>query len=700
MVSRFLYAWQEYGRARLTMEVFFTSYLRYYCASTTLRFSALMLLFSTLTNLDRRSKKLLQALYDSGASCVAFWLAYALDLTAYNLPLPIILVIAVSAMLIAPLCYVVAGIYRAVVRYMAGALGVRIILSSAVASTLLTLIVVLTVHHAAWRFGVDYALMLLALVSLPRVLLRWIIEKISLDNKPISVIYGAGAAGRQLLNAVRASGDMQVFAFMDDDTSLVGSAIMGIPVHSSKEPDSVVLRYKASVVLLAVPSSGLERRKKIISRLEALSLKVLSVPGLSDILSGKAGVSELQEVDIEDLLGREPVKPNPQLISKDVAGKTVMVTGAGGSIGSELCRQVLKQNPSKLVLVDISEYALYAIEDDLKTLAEKHGLGTVVVPVLCSVQDKRRMTAIMEGHAVNTVYHAAAYKHVPLVEQNPTRAITNNVQGTWYTALAALEAGVESFTLVSTDKAVRPTNVMGASKRLAELGIQTLAKEAEQQGKTTRFSMVRFGNVLGSSGSVVPRFRQQIKAGGPITVTHQDIIRYFMTIPEAAQLVIQAGAMAVGGDVFVLDMGEPVKIANLAERMVHLSGLRVKTAEQDGDIEIVYTGLRPGEKLFEELLVSGVELPTSHERICRTMEPGLSFDEWTELFDKLWTAVDNSDLVTLHKLLLDAPLHWAPESETLRDAGVAELPSSYSWRLYSTAKGTNKSARGFEKSCR
>lgn len=613
----------------------------------------------------------MQALYDAGASSLAFWLAYALDLRGDNLSMPTVLAVAGSAMLIAPLCYLVAGIYRAVVRYMAGALGVRIMLSSAVAAVLLTLIVISIVQHSAWRFGVDYALLLLALVALPRVLLRWIIEKISLDDKPITVIYGAGAAGRQLLNSVRATGDMQVFAFMDDDSSLVGSTIMGIPVHSSKEPDSVVLRYNASVVLLAVPSAGLERRKRIVSRLEGLSLKVLSVPGLSDILSGKAGVSELQEVDIEDLLGREPVRPNPQLISKDVAGKTVLVTGAGGSIGSELCRQVLKQNPSKLVLVEISEYALYEIESDLNSLAEKHGLGAVVVPVLGSVQDKRRMMAVMDGHSVNTVYHAAAYKHVPLVEQNPTRAITNNVQGTWYTAVAALEAGVESFTLVSTDKAVRPTNVMGASKRLAELGIQTLASQAEKQGKSTRFSMVRFGNVLGSSGSVVPRFRQQIKAGGPITVTHQDIIRYFMTIPEAAQLVIQAGAMAEGGDVFVLDMGEPVKIANLAERMIHLSGLSVKTADQDGDIEIVYSGLRPGEKLYEELLVSGEEQPTPHERICRTMEPCLGIEEWTKLFDNLWTAVDNSDLVTLHKLLLEAPLHWTPDQETLRDVGVA-----------------------------
>lgn len=630
-----------------------------------------MSLFSALTGLDRRSKQILQALYDAGASCLAFWLAYALDLHGTGISFFLVLLLASASVVIAPTCYLVAGVYRAVVRYMAGALGVRILLSSAVASAVLTILVISISHHSEWRFGVDYALLLLAFVALPRVLLRWVIEKISLEDKPLAVIYGAGAAGRQLLNSVRATGDMQVYAFMDDDGSLIGSTIMGIPVYSSDAPDVVVKKCDASVVLLALPSAGLERRKRIVSRLEGLSLRVLSVPGLKDILSGKANVNELQEVAIEDLLGREPVKPNPKLISKDVAGKVVLVTGAGGSIGSELCRQILRQNPSKLVLVEISEYSLYEIENDLNQLAEKHGLGGLVVPVMGSVQDKERMRAIFKSHSVDTVYHAAAYKHVPLVEQNPTRAITNNVQGTWYTAQAALEVGVESFTLVSTDKAVRPTNVMGASKRLAELGIQALAKQVADTGAKTRFSMVRFGNVLGSSGSVVPKFRQQIAAGGPITVTHENIIRYFMTIPEAAQLVIQAGAMADGGDVFVLDMGEPVKIANLAERMIHLSGLKVKTDTEDGDIEIVFSGLRPGEKLYEELLVSGEELPTSHERICRTMEPCLDPEQWSELFDKLAAAVNESNLVDLHSLLLNAPLHWTPDSDQLRDVGVA-----------------------------
>lgn len=633
-----------------------------------------MSLLNALTTLDRRTKQILQVFYDGSASAVAFWLAYALDLRTEALPLLVVMALAVCAVVAAPLGYGIAGIYRAVVRYMAGSLGVRVLLSTLLVAFVVTLAAVLVTGHEAWRFGFDYGLLLLLGMLLPRVFLRWRVEKLAQNDKPIGVIYGAGAAGRQLLNSVRASGDLRIFAFIDDDASLVGSSIMGLPVHAADEPEKVVARYGAKVILLAVPSAGMERRKRIVSRLEGMSLRVMSVPGLSDILSGKAGISELREVAIEDLLGREPVKPDPALIGKDITGRAVLVTGAGGSIGSELCRQALLQRPEKLVLFEVSEFALYSIESELKELADKHGIAGNVVAVLGTVQDRQRLTAVMTAHKVNTVYHAAAYKHVPLVEQNPTRAISNNVLGTWDTAKSAAKAGVQSFILVSTDKAVRPTNVMGASKRLAELGIQALAEKTKQDGGLTRFSMVRFGNVLGSSGSVVPKFRQQIKAGGPITVTHPDIIRFFMTIPEAAQLVIQAGAMAEGGEVFVLDMGEPVKIANLAERMVHLSGLTVKNATKpDGDIEIIFSGLRAGEKLFEELLVSGEELKTSHERICRTIEPSLKYQEWLGLLKQLQKALENDDLEKLKEFILSAPVYWTPDADRLNDVGVHSL---------------------------
>lgn len=630
-----------------------------------------MSFFKLFSLLDRRSKQLLQLLYDGGAGAVAFSLAYALSLRDQELPTIVLLTLLGASAVLAPLGYGLAGIYRAVVRYMTGSFSVRILLATFVVALLLTLLAGSVVGFGAWRFGMDFGLLLLIAMLLPRVFLRWWVERQALSNKPVAIIYGAGSAGRQLLNTVRASGELRVFAFVDDDPSLVGASIMGIPVYGAGRADKVIEKYEVNTVLLAMPSAGLERRKQIIAGLEGMSLRVRSVPGLKDIISGEANVSELRDVAIEDLLGREPVKPDAGLIGKDITGQVIFLTGAGGSIGSELCRQALLQRPKKLVLFEIGEFALYAIDAELRELAKAHSIGTEIIAVLGSVQDRQRMTNVMKCHAVETVYHAAAYKHVPLVEQNPTRAISNNVIGTWRAARAALDAGVKSFTLISTDKAVRPTNVMGASKRLAELGVQAMAERAAAAGGLTRFSMVRFGNVLGSSGSVVPKFRQQIKEGGPITVTHPEIIRYFMTIPEAAQLVIQAGAMAEGGEVFVLDMGEPVRIANLAERMVNLSGLSVKTPDNlGGDIEIVYTGLRPGEKLFEELLVSGKELETSHKRICRVLEPSLHCQEWDALLAQLKAAVETNDLKVLRSLILEAPVYWEPDALALREIGT------------------------------
>ena len=416
-------------------------------------------------------------------------------------------------------------------------------------------------------------------------------------------IYGAGTSGAQLAQALLNSAEFRPVLFLDDDLSLQKSFVHGLKIHSPLELADLIERYQLKQLLLAMPSVELSQRRVILHRLEHLPVHVRTIPGMADLVSGSS-IEELREIEIDDLLGRAPVAPNKKLLSSNVVGKRVMVTGAGGSIGSELCRQIVRQSPTTLVLFEVSEFSLYQIERELLELCRHEKFSVEIVPILGSVQNQVRVSEAITKHSVNTMYHAAAYKHVPLVEQNPVEGMQNNALGTYRAAYAAYEAKIERFVLISTDKAVRPTNVMGASKRMAELALQALA---QLPGSTT-FSMVRFGNVLGSSGSVVPLFRKQLKAGGPITVTHPDIIRFFMTIPEAAQLVIQAGAMSKGGEVFLLDMGKPVKIVDLAKRMIRLSGLQERNAANpDGDIAIEYTGLRPGEKLYEEL--------------CRTARP-------------------------------------------------------------------------------
>jgi FlaA1/EpsC-like NDP-sugar epimerase len=423
------------------------------------------------------------------------------------------------------------------------------------------------------------------------------------------------------------SPEMQVAGFLDDDDRLHGHVLNGLPVYNPTDLTNLATTIAIGYVLLAMPSLNRKRRNEILSGIRGAHVSVRTLPSMTDLAQGKVSISDLRELDIDDLLGREPVMPNPILLAMNVRSKVVMVTGAGGSIGSELCRQILAVGPSKLLLIEQSEFALYSIHQELEE--KLLGRDIVLVPLLASVQDDERMREIMSTWHPDTVYHAAAYKHVPLVEHNPAEGIKNNVLGTLRTAQAAAESGVSDFVLISTDKAVRPTNIMGASKRLAEMALQALA--ATTAG--TKFSMVRFGNVLGSSGSVVPKFRQQIRDGGPITLTHPEITRYFMTIPEASQLVIQAGAMAKGGEVFILDMGQSVKITDLARRMIELSGLAVRDEQNpDGDIEIEITGLRPGEKLYEELLIGDNPKPTSHSRIMKAQE---EFIPWSELEDKL-----------------------------------------------------------------
>ena len=448
-------------------------------------------------------------------------------------------------------------------------------------------------------------------------------------------------------------------AIVDDKAELHGKRIHGLRVHSPERLEQLVTERGATGVLLAIPSASRRHRSQVLQRLSEFPVHVQTMPEIRDIVSGKARLDDIREVDVEDLLGRNPVPPNPELMDACIKGKVVMVTGAGGSIGSELCYQILKLAPERLVLFELSETALYSIERKIRRHAQEKGIDCDIVALLGSVHHEHRVREVINAFEVKTVYHAAAYKHVPIVEHNVFEGIHNNVFGTLYTARAAIDGGAESFVLISTDKAVNPSNVMGATKRFAELILQAL----NSQSNATKFSMVRFGNVLESSGSVVPLFKEQIRKGGPVTVTHRDIIRYFMTIPEAAQLVIQAGSMASGGDVFVLDMGEPVKILDLAHRMINLMGMTVRDAEHpDGDIEIQFVGLRPAEKLFEELLIGSNVAGTGHPRIMRADEDCLTMDVVTDLLDQLRQASQDLDYEKARNILLTAVKEYDPKN--------------------------------------
>lgn len=477
------------------------------------------------------------------------------------------------------------------------------------------------------------------------------------------VIYGAGDAGARLCTVLFGSNDCRPVAFVDDKAALQGSFINGIEVFSPQVLPGLVKDRSITGVLLALPSASRRRKRDILTWLEPLGLHVRSLPDMSDILSGKASIDEVREVDVADLLGRDPVPPNPQLVDACIRNKVVMVTGAGGSIGSEICRQILRLRPRQLVLFEMSELALYTIERELRGTMAAEGVQLDLIALLGNAHHRDRVRSVLTTYRVETVYHAAAYKHVPIVEQNIVEGVHNNVLSTWYTAEAALEAGVETFVLVSTDKAVNPTNVMGATKRAAEVVLQGLHQRSEK----TRFCMVRFGNVLASSGSVVPLFQDQIRRGGPVTVTHPDVIRYFMTIPEAAQLVIQAGSMARGGDVFVLDMGKPVRIDDLARRMVNLMGLTVRdSSNPDGDIEIQYTGLRPAEKLYEELLIGNNVSGTDHPMILRAMEHSLPWAQLEGLLGQLLVALRGFDCPTVMDILKTLVIEYRP-AEGLHD---------------------------------
>lgn len=606
--------------------------------------------------LPRLVKRLIALSVDMALCVFTVWLAFYLRLDEFvsltgggEWATGLFWATLVSVALALPI-FVVSGFYRAIFRY--SGWPALLTVGRAVGAYGLLYACLFTVFGVAGvprTLGLIQPMLLLFLVGASRALARvWLGERyqsiLQRASRPKVLIYGAGNSGRQLAQAMVNSHDMQVTGFLDDDDRLHGHVLNGLRIYAVHDLPALVNSVGVAYVLLALPSINRARRNEILNTLAPFKVAVRTLPSLNDLAQGKVSVSDLRELDIDDLLGREPVQPNGLLLKLNTLGKRVVVTGAGGSIGSELCRQIVRTQPKQLLLVDMSEFALYQIHQELLAVAN----GVELVPLLASVCDEMRMHKIMDTWKPNTVYHAAAYKHVPMVEHNPAEGVHNNVWGTWVCAEAAARYGVHNFVLISTDKAVRPTNIMGATKRLAEMVLQAHAQLQSQ----TCFSMVRFGNVLGSSGSVVPLFREQIKNGGPITLTHAEITRYFMTIPEAAQLVIQAGAMGTGGDVFVLDMGAPVKIIDLARRMVELSGLTVCDAQNPtGDIELVVTGLRPGEKLFEELLIGDNPERTPHPRIMKAHEKFLAWTELKGALDELRQAMRTNDVPSIRQLL-------------------------------------------------
>ncbi|GAA3706836.1 nucleoside-diphosphate sugar epimerase/dehydratase [Oceanisphaera sediminis] len=614
---------------------------------------------SWLFQQPRSVKRFISLLLDTLFISISFWAAYLLRLDSSYLLGSYTHWLVLATMLPITLLYFIRfGLYRAVLRYLGHHATVTMMGGIAVSAVTMVL--------AAYYFGaflprsvpIIYSALALLLCGGARTMARALYNQSTKKYKTPVIIYGAGSSGRQLNTSMMYGSEYRAVAFVDDNPSLHKALLQGLTVYSAADIAWLVERYGAQKLLLAMPSISRQRRREIVDGLELLPVDILTIPGMADLVSGKAKVNELHEISIEDLLGRDPVAPFPDLIAANINNKVVMITGAGGSIGSELCRQVVQQGPSTLVLFEMSEYALYQIDQELNGLCREQCYSVRIVPIMASVQRQNRLEAVMQVFGVQTVYHAAACKHVPLVEYNVVEGVRNNVFGTWRAAEAAIACGIETFVLISTDKAVRPTNVMGTSKRLAELVLQGLALRQS----STRFCMVRFGNVLGSSGSVVPLFKKQIRAGGPITLTHEDITRYFMTIPEAAQLVIQAGAMGKGGDVFVLDMGEPVRIIELARKMIRLMGFDVKDEQYpDGDIEIKITGLRPGEKLYEELLIGGNEQPTVHPRIRTANEVHLPWDEMAILLKDLDAACEDYNQARIRQLLLDAPTAFNPQ---------------------------------------
>ncbi|CAN7310667.1 polysaccharide biosynthesis protein [Acidovorax sp. LjRoot194] len=623
---------------------------------------------------SRAAKRLVVVAMDVCLGVAAMWLAFTLRLDTFHWPQGMQWLAYGLAPALAFPIFAKLGLYRAIFRYT----GITALITTGKAVAIYGALLLACLLAAQWEgvprsVGILQPLLFMLLVGASRAL-GWLALAGRSRHAPYRLlIYGAGNAGAQTAAGLGNMRQYLLKGFVDDDASKIGRSINGVRVHSPRALADVVRRLDITDVLLALPSTTRQRRREIIEGMRDLPVRIRTLPGLSDLASGRVTVTDFQELEIEDLLGREPVAPDPGLLGRNLQGTVVLVTGAGGSIGSELCRQIVREQPRQLLLVDHSEFALYTIHHELQALAQQGEHNCELVPLLANVTQQERMADICRQYRPASIYHAAAYKHVPMVEANAGEGILNNVFGTLAMVGVALEHGASHFVLISTDKAVRPTNIMGATKRVAEMVLQAVAASprapfgadaADGPWKcTTRFSMVRFGNVLGSSGSVIPLFRNQIAMGGPVTVTHPEVTRYFMTIAEAAQLVLQAGAMAEGGDVFLLDMGEPLQILDLAQRMVALSGLTVRDARHPaGDIEIVFTGLRPGEKLYEELLIGDNPLPTAHPRILRAREEYRPWDELQASLQALRQAAQAGDHGARTALLRQLVPGYQPEA--------------------------------------
>jgi FlaA1/EpsC-like NDP-sugar epimerase len=644
-----------------------------------------------LLGLPRKQKRLIQVGTDVILVWVALWMSFVVRLGIDEMinPIETHFWLFLAAPIVAIPLFIRFGMYRAVMRYFGNDALIAIIKAVSLSALILGFVVYwYSNHQTVIPRSIVFNYWWLSLIMLGglRLAMRqfflgdWFTaaQHVPFTNRdnglPKVAIYGAGAAGNQLVAALRMGRVMRPVAFIDDDSSIADRVISGLHVYKPENIQQMIDVTGVQEILLAIPSSNRGRRREILGYLEGFPLHVRSVPGFMDLASGRVKVDDIQEVDIADLLGRDAVPAQADLLEHCIKGQSVLVTGAGGSIGSELCRQILALRPTILLLFEHSEFNLYSILSELEQRIARESLSVRVLPILGSVRNQDKLLDVMRMWRVNTVYHAAAYKHVPMVEHNIAEGVLNNVIGTLNTAQAALTAGVANFVLISTDKAVRPTNVMGSTKRLAEMTLQALSRELApvlfgdssnvSRVNKTRFTMVRFGNVLGSSGSVIPLFHKQIKSGGPLTVTHPKITRYFMTIPEAAQLVIQAGSMGLGGDVFVLDMGEPVKIAELAEKMIHLSGLSVRSDKNPhGDISIEFTGLRPGEKLYEELLIGDNVAATPHPMIMTANEDMLSWDELKIKLTDLVSAVEKDDYTRVRQLLRDTVSGYNPDGD-------------------------------------
>jgi FlaA1/EpsC-like NDP-sugar epimerase len=631
-----------------------------------------------LISLPRIQKQLFAISVDVISIVLSVWIAFSLRLETFHAPVHEEYLLYIIPIFIAIPIFIKLGLYRAIFRYV-GQYAIWTVVKAVALYGLIFFSLLLSWDLLGLprsggvlprSLGISQPLILFLLIALSRSLVRlWLASAANINknkHERRTLIYGAGASGMQIGSSLKYGGQYYLVGYVDDDRQLRHKNINGLKVYGVDEIDSLIKEYGVTDILLALPSIQQSRRNEILNDLRRFHVHVRSLPSLTDLAEGKVKVSDIRELDVGDLLGRNPVAPNKELFEKNITDQVVMVTGAGGSIGSELTRQILFAKPKTLILLEQSEFALYTLDAELKARIKDEQLDVELISLLGNVRQYEWLKKICSTWQINTIYHAAAYKHVPIVEHNITEGVFNNVWGTLNTARAAIETGVDQFVLISTDKAVRPTNVMGASKRLAEMVLQALAN---QSGTKTQLSMVRFGNVLGSSGSVVPLFRSQINAGGPVTVTHPEVTRYFMTIPEAAQLVIQAGAMAsisgaVGqGAVFVLDMGEPVKIVDLAQRMIELSGFSLQNEENpDGDIAIEVVGLRPGEKLYEELLIGDNPMPTQHSRIMRAQESYLSWDQLQVGLNTLEQSLNGADAPAIYQQLQKLVTGFVPDS--------------------------------------